>query len=266
MSDLLAEPFLNMDKEEQAPQKPPHEDFEQIGDARYYHRLVQGCMEWLDLRLGMLTASEFSKVLTPTLKIADNAGTRSHIYDLASQRITQRALPTFVSFDMERGNLEEIEARKVYNKQISPVAECGFVINETLGFPLGFSPDGLVGDLGQIEVKSRVPKYQLQTIVEHIASADPVSPIPTEFMLQVQSGLFITGREWCDFCSYSNGMNMAVIRVYPIEEYQTAIKKAAIQTEEKITQVLESYQIAQVMDKTRIYQVEYIDHSQEISL
>ena len=84
------------------------------------------------------------------------------------------------------------------------------------------SPDGLVGDLGLIEVKGRMAKYQVQTILEHIAPPDAASIIPMEFMLQVQDGLFVTEREWCDFISYSNGLNMAVIRVRPIEEYQVA--------------------------------------------
>ena len=56
--------------------------FEQVGDVRYYHNLVQGCAEWFDQRLGIMTASEMKLVLTPTLKVAVNAKEKQHLYEL----------------------------------------------------------------------------------------------------------------------------------------------------------------------------------------
>lgn len=245
--------------------KLPHEDFERVGGARYYHRLVQGCHEWLEMRLGLLTASEMNKVLTPTLKVANNADTRKHIFELVAQRITRHVEPHYMSWDMERGKLEEVDARIAYEKHHAPVAECGFIINDELGFDIGFSPDGLVGDIGMIEIKSRVAKYQVQTILEHINVADAKTPIPVEFMLQVQTGLFVTGREWCDFVSYSNGLNVVVIRVYPQQEYQDAIKAAARTAEDAICKKIEDYRAALDAPKSKIYPVERTDYSEEIS-
>lgn len=270
MNDFIAEPFINPEGAGEENRPAPHEDFERIGPARYYHRLEQGCQEWLTMRLGMLTASEMGKVLTATLKVANNKDTRQHIFELVAQRITRHVDPHYMSWDMERGKLEEVDARVKYGQEIAPVQECGFIINDTLGFDVGYSPDGLVGDIGMIEVKSRVAKYQVQTILEHINVPDADSPIPMEFMLQVQSGLFVTGREWCDFISYSNGLNMAVIRCWPNVEYQTAIKDAAIKTEAKIVELLERYNLAIVNQdlvptKSKIYPVSRTDYSEEIS-
>ena len=244
----------------------PHEDYERVGDARYYHRLTQGCDEWLRLRLGLLTASEFDKVLTPTLLLANNAGSRAHVYDLATQRITGHLEPHFTGWDMERGKLEEVDARIKYAAEIAPVTECGFIVNDGLGFDIGYSPDGLVGDYGLIEIKSRLAKFQVRTIIDHLGPSclDQETPIPREFMLQIQAGLFITGRNWCDFVSYSNGLNMAVIRVYPISEYQDAIWCAAKNVEDSILTKIAAYNAALKSHDRNIFPVARTDYSEEI--
>jgi hypothetical protein len=198
-----------------------------------YHRdLVQGSDEWHRVRLGLLTASEIKLILTPTLKVADNDKTRAHVYDLLAQRITQHVEPSYQSYDMERGNFEEEQARSRYNDDYAPVEECGFITNDKLGFMLGYSPDGLVGDDGQIEAKSRLPKWQMQTLVENIAT----KTVPIDFMMQIQGGLLISERKWCDFITYSGGMPMGVARAYPDPKVHEAIANAAIGFEATITE------------------------------
>lgn len=242
----------------------PHKDVTTIGNVDYYHRLQQGSQEWHDLRRGILTASTMNKVITPaTLKVANNKDTRTHIYELAALRVTDVPEDQFVSYAMERGNLEEVEARIAYADQFEPVYECGFVVNRDLGFPVGFSPDGLIGDDGFIENKSRDMKFQMQTIIEHLV--DPLSDlIPREFMLQVQAGLWVTKRKWCDFTSYSNGMNMIAIRVEPIPEYQEKIEEAASATEKQVQRIVDQYRDAIENPDNRVVPVQWIDHNEEI--
>ena len=233
---------------------------------QYHNDIVQGSAEWHDLRRGMLTASDMCKVLTPTLKIANNAATKTHVYDLCAQRITGHTDENFVSYAMERGKLEETDARIAYTKHIASVRECGFVVNDDLGFPIGYSPDGLVGGDGQIEIKSRLAKFQVQTIIDHIADRGENTAAPSEFMLQIQTGLFVTGRAWCDFVSYSNGLNMAAIRVPPIDTYFQAIEKAATAFEAAITAAGKKYAAALKRSDTRVFPVERVDYSEEIAL
>lgn len=242
----------------------PSEDVTRVGPTDYYHSLVQGTDEWLALRHGMITASNMNKILTPTLKTANNEKSRAFHYELAADRITGRPEPHYMSYDMERGHLEEAEARKLYSKEIAPVQECGFVISHELSFPFGMSPDGLVGDDGMIECKSRLAKYQVQTIFDHIVQ-DAETPIPVEFMLQVQSGLFVTKRKWCDFLSYSNGLNMTVIRCFPDPEYQDAIMNAVVTAQLKISLIVDEYKAAVSENTARIFPVEWIDHADEIN-
>jgi len=250
------------------PLKEPHEDITNQDGARYYHRLTQGSEEWHDLRRGLITASTMNLILTPTLKLAANNTTRTLLYELAAQRITGKTEIGFVSYDMERGKLAEVDAREVYSKNIADVSECGFVVTETTeGATVGYSPDGLVGMDGQIEIKSRLPKYQVKTIVEHMAAgvkADTV--IPPEFMLQVQAGLFVTGRIWCDFVTHSNGFNMAVIRCHPLHDYQEAIAKAVTAAEEQIQRIVREYQAITADKNATIWPVDWVDYHEEITV
>lgn len=237
-----------------------------VGQVSYFPNLQQGCAEWHEKRNGIITASEMDTFISPkTLKPATNEKTRTSLYKLAAERIYPDAeVDNFMSYAMERGHLEEIEMRKVYSEKYAKVDECGFVINHSLGFPIGFSPDGLVGDDGLIEGKSRLPKYQVQTIIEHMAADEPATVIPSEYMLQVQTGLFVTGRKWCDFLSYSNGLNMIAIRCYPLEKYQVAIKAACNTAQDAVCHMLAKYEAAITQDGARVQPVDYIDHHEEI--
>ena len=203
---------------------------------RYYHDIEQGVAEWLALRCGILTASEIKLIMTPTLKVASNDKERAHLFELLAQRITGHTEPQYVSGDMLRGHEDEIEARIKYAEHYAPVKECGFITRNMGGIVIGYSPDGLVGDDGLIECKSRRQKYQVETIM-----ADEV---PAEYMLQIQAGLLVSGRQWLDFISYSAGLPMFVKRVLPDERYRAAIIAAATEFENRLQLALDRYQSA----------------------
>ena len=203
----------------------------------YHAQLIQGSEEWLQARLGLLTASEMKHVITPTLKIADNDKTRSHVWELLAQRITGYVEPSYIGDDMLRGMQEEIEARAAYQKNYAPVEECGFITNDQWGFTIGYSPDALVGKEGLLECKSRRQKFQIQTICENVAA----DTVPDEYAIQVQTGLLVSGRPWLDFISYSGGLPMATIRVLPDPVIQAAIVAAATAFEAKIADKMMQY-------------------------
>ena len=199
-----------------------------------YHRdLVQGSDEWLAARIGLLTASEVKSIMTPTLKPARNDKTRAHAYELLSQRIFGFEAERPETWDMLRGRDDEVYARVAYEEHFAPVEEVGFITSDALGFRMGYSPDGLVGDDGLIEIKSRAPKFQVQTIL-----ADGV---PDDYILQIQTGLLITGRKWLDFISYCGGLPMVTIRVYPDPIMQQAIIEAATVFEASIAALHADY-------------------------
>lgn len=205
-----------------------------------YPDLEQGSDEWLAARCGILTASEMKNIITPTLKVADSDKTRTHVWELAAQRINQFVEARYVGGDMIRGTEDEVYARMAYDKHVAPTQTMGFIVNRKWGFAIGYSPDWLVGDDGLGEAKSRLQKLQLQTICENV----PAKSIPSEFVLQVQTGLLVTERKWMDLCSYSNGMPMAVIRAYPDPIIQAAIIEAATTFEEKVREKIAAYHTA----------------------
>lgn len=183
-----------------------------------YTDFKQGSPEWLQARLGMLTASEVGSILTPA-KLQYSASAKSLISQLASEIISDRPHPYYTNYDMERGHLDEIQARDMYAEHYAPVQEVAFIVRDFGGFKLGYSPDGLVGEDGLIECKSRQPKYQVETII--------ADAMPREYWLQVQTGLLVSGRKWCDFVSYSEGMHLYVKRIEPCSVAHKAILEAA---------------------------------------
>jgi hypothetical protein len=200
----------------------------------YHHNIEQGTPEWHDLRRGVLTSTAIRTLITPTGKLADNDKTRAHVYEVAAQRITGRTEDNYMSFDMMRGHVEEILARDLYSHTYEPVTQCGFITNDSLGFTVGYSPDGLAGEDGVIEIKSAKAKIQVQRIAD--------GAMPTEHIAQVQTGLWVTGRKWCDFISYSNGMAMMVVRVNADPAYHALIEQAAQAFEAKVSEVIAAYE------------------------
>jgi hypothetical protein len=53
-------------------------------------------------------------------------------------------------------------------------------------------------------------------------------------MIQVQTGLLVTERKWCDLISYSGGLPMSTARVFPSPQIQDAIINAAKAFEQRL--------------------------------
>jgi hypothetical protein len=203
-------------------------------DAIIHEDLEQGSPEWLAARRGLMTASEMNLVLTPTLKIANNDKTRAHVYEIAAQRITHWTEPSYVGDAMLRGHADEITARDLYSDRYEPVEEKGFITRDFGGFTLGYSPDGcgVVSNMG-IECKSRVQKHHIATVI--------TNEVPTEHMLQIQTGLMITGWDYMSYISFCAGLPMWVIHVLPEPVYQDAIMAAAAEFELSVRARVEEY-------------------------
>ena len=195
--------------------------------------LEQGSEEWHNQRRGMVTASVAGQLLTATGKVANNDTSRGLTALLVAERITGYTEPTWVNDDMLRGQLDEPIARDLYGEHYAPVTEVGFMVRDDWGWSLGYSPDGLVGDDGLIEIKSRRQKKQLQTIL-----ADEV---PAENMAQLQCGLLVSGRQWIDYVSLCGGMPLYVKRVYPDPVWFQAIIEAVTAFEQAAEQMVDDY-------------------------
>lgn len=218
-------------------------------DIKYYYDITQGTDEWLKIKHGVLSASVFKNVITAKkLELSTSSNARLFYDDILSQRIDETIQHNYMSYDMMRGHEDEPYAVQQYAKEYNRKTKyCGFIINNTLGFPFGYSPDALVGDDGLLEIKSRIPKYQIKTIMDHITRRT-AEIIPSEYMMQLQAGLFVSGRKWIDFISFCNGNQMVTIRVELDPKFQDAIQEAAIAFEEILQENMKKYKDAVAND------------------
>ena len=146
--------------------------------------LIQGSDEWHDQRRGMVTASAVGQLITAsTLKPASNDYSRGLTALLVAERITGYTEPTYINDDMLRGIEDEPRAIEKYGEHYAPVVTTGFMVRDYGTHQLGYSPDGLVGADGLVEVKSRRQKKHLQTILS--------GQVPAENMAQLQCGLLV---------------------------------------------------------------------------
>jgi len=198
--------------------------------------IVQGTPAWHDIRRGIITASAVGKLLTPTLKVASNDTSRALTATLAAERITGWTESTAITSDMWRGIDAEPVARDYYSSHHAAATEVGFMVLEQDGWRLGYSPDGLVGDDGLIEIKAPRAKGHLNTIL--------AGQVPAYYMAQVQAGLLVSGRAWCDFVSYCGGMPLFVVRVEPDDEWMAAICAAVAVFELNVADIVAGYAAA----------------------
>ena len=159
-----------------------------------------------------------ASTLPPVYRPATGETAKAFTARLVAERITGWSEPVRVTDDMLRGVMDEPLAREVYAEHYGQVAGAGLIVRDDWGIRIGYSPDGLVGDEGLIEIKSRRARIHLASIL-----ADEV---PTENMAQIQAGLLASGRAWCDYVSYCGGMPLWRKRVYPDPDWHAAIVEA----------------------------------------
>lgn len=172
--------------------------------------------------------------LPPVYSVANNDTSRAVVLTLAAERIAGWTEDFPMTSDMWRGVEAESFARDVYSGHFAEAREIGFMIREEDVWRLGYSPDGLVGDDGLIEIKAPRAKTHVRTIL-----ADEV---PAHYMAQCQAGLLVSGRKWLDFVSYVGGMPLYVTRVYPEPLWFDAITAACIAFEESVAQIVADYE------------------------
>lgn len=203
-----------------------------------YADLKQGTEEWLQARCGILTASVIGKLLTPTGKSAKNEVSRRLLNNLLAQRVNKCVERQPQTAAVQRGTEDEIYAKIAYANNIGPVSDVGFMVEDAWGFPIGYSPDGLVGDVGLLECKSRAHGLQIDVICGQ--------EVPPEYMAQIQCGLMVSGRLWLDFISFPamGGGKMMVKRVYPDTIMQNALLEAATVFEADLATRMAEYEAA----------------------
>lgn len=185
----------------------------------------QGTPEWVQARLGIPTASEFSTVLAK----GEGKTRRRYLLRLAGEIITGDAEESYTNVHMERGKIMEDEARKMYT--FINDAQCqrvGFIRNGNTGC----SPDSLIREDGGVEIKTALAHIQVDRLLKN--------ELPSEHRAQVQGFLLVTDRAWCDFVSYSPKLPLLVVRVQRDNGYIANLKGEIDRFNDELAQIVES--------------------------
>ena len=126
--------------------------------------IEQGSADWHALRLGIITCSELDCLLVNG-KVEAGFGAAAFTYmdQLIGERITGEAADPFMgNRHTERGHELEAIARGLYESREEVAAEQAAII---LNHGIGYSPDSLIGESGLIEIKTKLPKFQVGVIL-----------------------------------------------------------------------------------------------------
>ena len=164
--------------------------------------------EWFKARVGKVTASRVGDLLAKT-RTGPSASRAAYMGELVAERLTGQPTEKFQSAAMKQGNELEPQARAAYAFLSGvTVEETGFVPHPRIDMA-GCSPDGLVGDLGLVEIKCP----QTHTHIETLLGAD----VAKSYRDQMQFQMACSGRAWCDFVSFCPvmpaGMDVHIRRV-----------------------------------------------------
>ena len=152
----------------------------------------QGTEEWLAARCGIPTATGISNIVTPTGK--KSGSYLPYLAELIAESV-EGLKENYKSEDMARGNELEPFARAAYEFETSnTVVQVGGVYLNA-DKDLMISPDGLIPNLRKgLEIKCP----QMKTHIKYLLQGG----VPQEYLIQVQSALWVTGYETWDFVSY----------------------------------------------------------------
>lgn len=178
----------------------------------------QGSTEWLALRAGIPTASEFSRLVTPKKReIAKGEKVRGYVAEKLAERWLGRPLEAFSgSFSMEQGKILEEEAIPRFELETGLAGrKVGFITTDDGKY--GCSPDWLL-DIGGVEAKCPKP----ETHVEYLLAGT----CPDEYYGQIQGSMLVTGAPHWYFVSYCRGFPLLIVKVMRDEEYLETLAEA----------------------------------------
>ncbi len=157
----------------------------------------QNTTEWHAARCGRVTASRVADIVRKT-KTGVSASRATYKGELVAERLSGQVSSGFTSKAMDWGHEQEDKARDYYAfmRDVEPV-KVGFVVHPTIEMA-GASPDRLIGEDGQLEIKCPNSSTHIATLLG--------APIEPDYLKQIQWQMACTGRKWTDFVSFDPRM------------------------------------------------------------
>lgn len=189
----------------------------------------QGSDDWLRARMGIVTASEFKTIIGVKKDAREKVTRDTYMRKLAGEILTGEPMENYQNAHMERGKVQEDEARDLYAliAGIDP-QRVGFIRNGDVGC----SPDSLIGADGGLEIKTALAHIQIERLLR--------GEFPAEHRAQVQGNIWLAEREWWDFASYSPKLPLFVKRVYRDDGYIATLAGAVNAFNEELATMVAS--------------------------
>ena len=188
---------------EPPPRKPPPPP--KPAEVEIFEEVEQGSEEWINLRLGVPTASNFSLIMADA-KDGEASKTRArYMHMLAGEILTGRpAEGKIITAAMQRGKDMEPEARQHYlDRHFVEMRHVGFIRRRLpSGRFAGCSPDALLGDRKALEIKTMAPDLMIERL-------EKGAGMPPEHKAQVQGTMWVGDLEECDLLLFYSGMPIA---------------------------------------------------------
>ena len=178
----------------------------------------QGTPDWLADRCGVVTASDFDNILSPTFKAREGQMRETYLCQKVAEIWSGQVESDFGgSFDMQQGQILEAEAVAAVELELDcDIKRVGLCVTDD--GKIGASPDGLIGDDGGIELKCAKAKTHVGYLLK--------GELPPQYALQVHGSLYVTGRKWWKFVSYRRGFPSLILTIERDEEICAKIHDA----------------------------------------
>lgn len=182
-----------------------------------HHRVDQGSPEWIAARLGIPTASQFHRIITPA-KLEYSKQARGYMFWLIAERLLNRQLDSLQNLEwIARGKELEPQAVQAYEFHHDVSTEpCGFLTTDD--GRIGATPDRLiVGQSGAVELKCPAPQTHIEYMVDGFGS---------DYIVQVQGQMLVGELEFVDRWSYHPELPPHPQRTYRDEKVIDALRGA----------------------------------------
>ena len=194
--------------------------------------IKQGTEEWHQIRLGKVTASRVSDVMSK-IKSGESAGRKNYKMDLVVERLTNTPTSSFTNAAMAWGTETEPLARMAYEVHSGNFVETvAFIQHPSIEW-FGCSPDGLIGSEGNLEIKCP----NTSTHIDYLLAGVP----PAKYVPQMQTQMACTGAKWCDFVSFDprlpDELQLLVVRLDRDEAYIQQIEDEVKQFLDEVEQI-----------------------------
>lgn len=200
-----------------------------------YRDVEQGTQEWLDMRVGKLTASKVHDATAKQKNKKYYKARETYMRDNIVEILTGKSVDSFTSHAMKWGIEHEPQACAAYefikDLEVEHIAFADHPMVERAGA----SPDGLVGDDGLIEIKCPNTATHIDYRLTRV--------VPDNYFAQMQWQMACLEREWCDFVSFDprlpEHLKTLIIRVPRDEAFIQELTTEAIKFNSDLDVMLE---------------------------